>query len=234
MTDNPRLLLAVDTSSLVVSASLAAVRSEDVQVVASRDVAASNRHGELLTALIHDVLVEGGVTPVDLAAIAVGLGPGPFTGLRVGVVTAAALADALKISSYGVCSLDAVAHVHAAGHGGTGGFLVCTDARRKQVYWARYDERGARLEGPDIGTPDAVAARFAPGVDTVVGAGVALYPEPFAAFAHRLDTPAGAGAIAKLVADNVRARAPSDVMEPMYLRRPDAAPPGRPKSVLPA
>jgi len=224
------LLLAVDTSSSVVSAALADVRDTEVRLLASRDVAAANRHGELLADLVHQVLAEAGATPASLTATVAGLGPGPFTGLRVGVVTAASLADALGIAAYGVCSLDGIARAHADGSG----FLVCTDARRKQVYWARYDGTGGRVEGPDIATPHDVATRFATEIRTVIGAGVALYPDEFSAFARTIDTPVSARDIADLAADRVRDSAPPNVMEPIYLRRPDAAPPGRPKSVLPA
>jgi tRNA threonylcarbamoyl adenosine modification protein YeaZ len=224
-----RLLLAVDTSSSVVSAAVVDVRDDDVTLLAARDVGAANRHGELLAALVDGVLEEAGAAPADLTAVSAGLGPGPFTGLRVGVVTAASLADALGIPSYGVCSLDAIARAHIS----ESDFLVCTDARRKQVYWAHYDGSGARTEGPDIATPIDVAARFAGEVPTAVGTGVTLYPDDFAAFSHTTDAAVSARDVAQLVADRVRAGAPSDVMEPMYLRRPDASPPGRPKSVLP-
>ena len=229
MPDNPRLLLAVDTSSAVVSAAVAAVRDADVRVMASRDEATANRHGELLSALVDDALREVGAAPADLAAVAVGLGPGPFTGLRVGVVTAASLADALGIPAYGVCSLDAIARAHAP----ASELLVCTDARRKQVYWARYDAGGARVEGPDIATPGDVAARFATHVDTVIGAGVALYPDAFAAFRQTADRAVRAGSIAELAAPQLLADAPAGALEPMYLRRPDATPPGQRKPVLP-
>jgi tRNA threonylcarbamoyl adenosine modification protein YeaZ len=227
--ENTRLLLAVDTSSPVVSAAVADVRDLEVRILAARDVTAANRHGELLAELVHELLREAGAAPGTLTAVAAGLGPGPFTGLRVGVVTAASMADALGVASYGVCSLDAVARAHA----GELDFLVCTDARRKQVYWARYDGTGARVDGPDIATPADVATRFAVDVRTVVGAGGSLYPDAFSAF-DVVDVAVSAVDVAHLVADRVRAGATSDVMEPMYLRRPDAAPPGRPKSVLPA
>jgi tRNA threonylcarbamoyl adenosine modification protein YeaZ len=223
-------VLAVDTSSTVVSAALVDVTGGKVQLLAQRDRQAANRHGELLAASIQELLREAGVTPAALTAVAAGLGPGPFTGLRVGVVTAATLADALGVPAYGACSLDAIARMHA----GAGGFLVCTDARRKQVYWARYDAAAARVEGPDIATAADVAARFAVVVPTVVGAAVPLYAQEFAAFDSTVDAAASAADVAHLVAAKVQAGAASDVLEPMYLRRPDATPPGRPKSVLPA
>jgi tRNA threonylcarbamoyl adenosine modification protein YeaZ len=225
-----RLLLAVDTSSAVVSAAVAGLRDDELQILASREVAAANRHAELLAELVHDLMRRVGVAPGALDAVVAGLGPGPFTGLRVGVVTVASLADALGLPSYGVCSLDAIARDRADGRD----FLVCTDARRKQVYWARYDGTGARTDGPDIATPADVVARFAADVEVAVGAGTALYPDVFEAFDDARDASISAADVAHLVADRLRAGAPSDVLEPMYLRRPDATPPGRPKSVLPA
>jgi tRNA threonylcarbamoyl adenosine modification protein YeaZ len=227
---NSSLLLAVDTSSDVVSATLAEVHDAGVRVVAARDERAANRHGELLASNIDALLRDARVLPSSLVAIAAGLGPGPFTGLRVGVVTASTLADALGLPSYGVCSLDAIARARAAGQP----FLVCTDARRKQVYWARYDGAGRRVEGPDIGTAADVAARFAADVHVAVGAGISLYPAEFGAFDETSAADVSSTEVAQLVAERVRVGASPDVMEPLYLRRPDASPPGRPKSVLPA
>lgn len=223
-------MLAVDTSSTVVSAAVVDVTDGEVIVLARRDEQAANRHGELLAASIAEILSEVSLTPSSLVAVAAGLGPGPFTGLRVGVVTAAAFADALSVPAYAACSLDAIARSQS----GADGFLVCTDARRKQVYWARYDSAGARVDGPDIATAADLATRFAAEVPRVVGAAVALYPQEFSVFHITTDVAASALDVAYLVAAKVRAGAPSDVLEPMYLRRPDASPPGRPKSVLPA
>lgn len=229
MAAEPLLLLAVDTSSDVVSAAVVDVADAGACPVAQRDARASNRHGELLAALIEELLPESGVAPSSLAAVAAGLGPGPFTGLRVGVMTAASFADALGIPVYGVCSLDAIAGSRAR----PGPFLVCTDARRKQVYWARYDERGRRVDGPDLARPDDLAERLRDDVSVVVGAGAVLYAQEFAAYTVVDGYPTAAGVIA-LVADRVRHGDPSDVLEPMYLRRPDARPPGAPKKVTPA
>jgi tRNA threonylcarbamoyl adenosine modification protein YeaZ len=226
---NPFLLLAVDTSSDVVSAALVDVDEDDVRLLAHRDERAPNRHGELLAAVVAELFDDVGAAPSSLAAVAAGLGPGPFTGLRVGVVTAASIADAVGVSTYGICSLDAIAHACASGTP----MVVCTDARRKQVYWARYDAAGVRAEGPDIGTAADVARRFADEVPLAVGAGVGLYADEFAAFGETGQASVSAVDVAQLVATRVRGQAPADVMEPLYLRRPDALPPGRPKSVLP-
>lgn len=223
-------MLAVDTSSAVVSTALVDISSGEVRPLATRDLDVGNRHGELLAASIAEVLHESHLTPSALTAIAAGLGPGPFTGLRVGVVTAATLSDALGVPAYGACSLDAIAATETPGHE----FLVCTDARRKQVYWARYDATGVRVEGPDIATAAWLAEQFAQHVPLVVGAAVPLYANDFAAFDRSVERAVSAVDVAALLADRARLGASADVMEPLYLRRPDATPPGRRKSVLPA
>jgi tRNA threonylcarbamoyl adenosine modification protein YeaZ len=162
------------------------------------------------------VLREAGVNRRDLGAVAVGLGPGPFTGLRVGVVTAATLADALGIPSYGICSLDAL---------GTGERVAMTDARRREVYWARYDSTGARVEGPSVDKPAELASRLA-GIP-VVGAGAIAYAEVLAGLDLR-DEPRypSASRIVELALQNE-----PGTLVPMYLRRPDAEEPGAPKRV---
>jgi tRNA threonylcarbamoyl adenosine modification protein YeaZ len=223
-------VLAVDTSSNVVSAAVVDVAEADVRVLATRDEEVNNRHGELLAVSIEAVLREASLSMSALVAVAAGLGPGPFTGLRVGIVTTSSLADALAIPAYGACSLDAIARAQTFAHG----FLVCTDARRKQVYWARYDEAGARAEGPDIATAADLAARYAADVPVTVGSAIALYPNEFRAFEMSSTAPVSAVDVARLIAPRVRAGATAERLEPMYLRRPDATPPGRPKSVLPS
>ena len=116
------------------------------------------KHGEQLAPLIARAIDDAGIVRQDLTAIAVGVGPGPFTGLRVGLVTARTLGFVLEIPVYGVCSLDVIA-LEAVEHrrAPAGGFLVATDARRKEVYLASYDADGRRLEGPVVTRPAEVA-----------------------------------------------------------------------------
>src|SRR4051812_50229871 len=111
------------------------------------------KHGEQLAPLIEQTLAAAGIVRQDLTALAVGTGPGPFTGLRVGLVTARTLSLVLEIPAYGVCSLDAIALEAAAGLGGTTDFVVATDARRKEGYLASDDEQGTRLSGPVVDPP---------------------------------------------------------------------------------
>lgn len=200
-------------------------------VIAVAEKHAPNAQGETLAPLIRQVLDEAGVTTGDVDAIGVGLGPGPFTGLRVGVVTAAGLADALGVPAYGMCSLDAIAHLHTQ----VEDFAVVTDARRKQVYWARYGDTGARLDGPELARPDDLAAALSGRVRVVVGAGALLYPEAFGGFQLRvaLPWPSAAWLAGRALSKHMLGAVP-EPLEPLYLRRPDAKPPAARKRVTPA
>jgi len=210
------LLLALDTATSAVSVAIA----RDGDVLAERTVPEARRHAELLAPLVAEVLDAGSVGRTELGAIAVGVGPGPFTGLRVGVVTARTLGAVLCVPVLGVCSLDAL----ALGSSVEGAFLVATDARRKEVYTASYergDDRITRTAGPSVDRPQAVATTI-----PVVGEGARLYPDAFPD-AHEPLHPAAAD-ICRWVAAGL----PTVEPEPLYLRRPDAAPPVARKAVL--
>lgn len=211
------MLLAFDTATPLVTVALHDGDDVVVELTAERAM----KHAEQLAPLIEQALAEAGLVRQDLTAIAVGVGPGPFTGLRVGLVTARTLAFALDLPVYGVCSLDVLA-VEAVATGVVDTeFVVATDARRKEVYLARYAADGERLDGPVVDKP-AVLATDVP----VVGPGGELYPE---AFPRRVGPSApSAGWLARAVAEErVELRDP----EPLYLRRPDAETPHAPKRV---
>jgi tRNA threonylcarbamoyladenosine biosynthesis protein TsaB len=211
------VLLAFDTATPFVTVALHDGEDVVVELTSDRPM----KHGEQLAPLIAQALERAGIVRQDLTAIAVGVGPGPFTGLRVGLVTARTLAFVLEIPVYGVCTLDVLAVEAVDTRTVSGEFVVATDARRKEVYLARYDEDGARLEGPLVDKP-AVLATDRP----VVGEGATLYPE---AFPHAAG-PArpSAGWLARVVTEE---RAELCDPEPLYLRRPDAVAPGKPKPV---
>lgn len=220
------LILGFDTATPAVTVALVergADGRRTVRAEASR--IDPRRHGELLAPAITEVLRAGGATTSDLTEIAVGLGPGPYTGLRVGVVTALAFGDALDRPVRGVCTLDVLAHA-ARRAGVTGPFLAATDARRKEVYWARYEADGTRTAGPSVDRPADVPGT---GALPAVGTGAALYPETFGDV-RPPDHPSAAE-LADLVA--VRLAEGGELLppEPLYLRRPDARAPGAPKKV---
>jgi len=203
------VLLAFDTATPFVTVAL----HDGEAVVAEVRSEQRMRHGEQLAPLIDGLLRAAGLVRQDLTALAVGTGPGPFTGLRVGLVTARTLAMVLELPAYGVCSLDAIALEAAEGLRFSTDFVVATDARRKEVYLAAYDERGTRLSGPVVDRPAAVATDL-----PVAGEGAVLYPEAFGRPVG--PTLPSAGWLARAV---VEERVELTDPEPRYLRRPDAA-----------
>jgi tRNA threonylcarbamoyl adenosine modification protein YeaZ len=239
------LVLAFDTATPAVTVAL----HDGTHVLAETTTVDARRHGELLASSIDAVLAEAGAGRLDITAVAAGTGPGPYTGLRAGLVTARVLGSALSVPVYGVCTLDVVAAgVASMGTAAGQGFIVATDARRREVYWARYDADGRRLDGPAVGFPADVAdvaevaevagtvteiaaerAANHPGILTA-GMGALLYPgvlgEPI-----EPRYPA-AGTLAGIAAHQLAAGEPGSGAEPIYLRRPDARVPGPPKRVM--
>ncbi|HZC71873.1 MAG TPA: tRNA (adenosine(37)-N6)-threonylcarbamoyltransferase complex dimerization subunit type 1 TsaB [Jatrophihabitans sp.] len=213
-------MLAIDTSSPAVTAGVVAV-GDGLTLAAVRAPLAPRGHGELLTPAVADCLGDAGIAASDLAAIVAGTGPGPYTGLRVGLVTAAALGQALAVPTYGVCSLDAI----GAACADEPALLVATDARRREVYWARYGA-GVRLDGPHVDRPAEVVLD---GVTAVAGAAAELHPWP--GLARRPEYHPEPVQLVALAADRIRAGAESEPLAPRYLRRPDAVVPGTPKRV---
>ncbi|HYN57710.1 MAG TPA: tRNA (adenosine(37)-N6)-threonylcarbamoyltransferase complex dimerization subunit type 1 TsaB [Motilibacterales bacterium] len=218
------LILALDTATEAVGA---AVLDTQVDAVLGRaGFLGPAAHGEQLAPVVAQALERAGVHPRDLDALAVGRGPGPYTGLRVGLVHAAVMGWALGIPVQGVCTLDVLA-AQARSDGVGGPFLVATDARRREVYWARYDDDGIRVDGPHVGTAAGIADRELP----AVGAGAAKYPEDLPD--HRAPLHPDPATLARIGADLRSAGVPADVT-PIYLRRPDATPSARRKRVTPA
>ncbi|WP_113703054.1 tRNA (adenosine(37)-N6)-threonylcarbamoyltransferase complex dimerization subunit type 1 TsaB [Nonomuraea lactucae] len=211
------LVLAFDTATPAVTAAL----HDGGRVLAESTTIDARRHGELLAPTIETVLREAGASLRDLTAVVAGSGPGPYTGLRVGLMTAQALATTLGVPAYGICTLDAVAY----GSGLTEPFIAATDARRKEVFWAPYADLRTRIDGPFVDRPADVPVEGRP----VVGAGAALYP---ADLGESTAPPYPyAGSLAALAVERLAAGTPLDLPRPIYLRRPDAVAPGAPKRV---
>ncbi|MEO6502467.1 MAG: tRNA (adenosine(37)-N6)-threonylcarbamoyltransferase complex dimerization subunit type 1 TsaB [Jatrophihabitantaceae bacterium] len=229
------LALVLDTSSAAVTAGLVEFTAgADPAVLAERVTVDARAHAELLIPSLQACLAQAGAAVADLAAVVAGLGPGPFTGLRVGLMTAAALADATGLPSYGVCSLDAIAAAHAE----RPDLLVAGDARRKEVYWARY-RHGARIGEPAVSKPAELVAELrgelVGGAAAMAGAGARLYADllrqsglDLPLLQHDYPTIAGLAACA---AGRVLSQAPGEALTPLYLRRPDAVAPAARKPV---
>lgn len=230
------LLLALDTATPAVTVAL----HDGSAVVADVSGVDARRHGELLSAFVDEALRKAGAAFGDLTAVAVGIGPGPYTGLRAGVVTARVLGSALAIRTDGICSLDIIAAQAAsaassAPAGTLAGtaqdeaesdFLVVTDARRREVYWARYRPGGERVEGPLVSRPADLPA----GLPVAGEAGLLPAEQGGRALEPRYPS---AAVLAKLAVGRLLAGLAPQLAEPLYLRRPDAREPGRPKRVTP-
>jgi tRNA threonylcarbamoyl adenosine modification protein YeaZ len=203
-------VIAIDTS---VGVSVAILRSNG-EVTQSQPVD-HGMQGELTAELISQVVIDSGLEIHEISDVVVGVGPGPFTGLRVGLVTAAVFAHARAIPIHGICSLDAVAFDFAKP------CVVVTDARRKELYWACYD--GKRTSEPQVSKPEDLLAQFPD--SEFVGPGAQLYPDSISGQVLELK----ASSLAKLFATG---SAQLVDVSPMYLRKPDAVEPTTRKSVL--
>jgi tRNA threonylcarbamoyl adenosine modification protein YeaZ len=235
------LLLAIDTSTTAITTAL----HDGSSVVAEVTTLDARAHAEHLAPAMRTALDKAGAAPTDVTDVVVGIGPGPFTGLRVGIVTGRTFAFALGLPVRGLTSLDAIAH-EAWLDGRRGDLLVATDARRKEVYAASYvlDAAAAtRVAGPLVSR----AADLDAGLRELptAGRGTLLYADSLPDAVGPLDV--SGGALADLAVRRL-AQAPAepdgirqqvepghgfDGLEPLYLRRPDAAPaPPSTKSTL--
>lgn len=219
------MILAIDTSSAIsvvlisgvpaVGADTAGVAGDGDRTLASRSVFSPRGHAELLAGMIEEVLAEAGVAGARVDGLVVGTGPAPFTGLRVGLVTARTLGMVWGVPVRGVCSLDAVA-AQVFGErlvdAGQARVTVVADARRKEVYWATYTD-GVSDGPPRVNLPVDVEP-----VGAVVGRGALLYPEVFADAVGADPDPAW---LARVAARRFAGGEESFPTEPLYLRRPD-------------
>lgn len=200
------LVLAIDTATPAVTAGLVRRDGDRLEVLAERVSVDARAHAERITPNVLAALADAGLKMSELDAVVVGCGPGPFTGLRVGMATAAAYGHALGVPVHGVCSLDAI------GGQRSGETLVVTDARRREVYWARYRD-GVRIDGPSVDAPADV--------DPGGARAVAGSPEHAGLFGLPLcepQYPTPAGLVAAVADWSVKPPA----LVPLYLRRPDA------------
>jgi tRNA threonylcarbamoyladenosine biosynthesis protein TsaB len=223
-------LLAIDTATDAVSVAV----HDGEHVVAAAVARGERRHAELLAPMIVEVVARGGTTLGEIGAIAVDVGPGLFTGMRVGITAAKALAEVLEVPVVPVVSLDAVAH----GVAGTDMEIIASvlDARRGEVYWSLYRAPDVmRLTDARVGTPEeCIADITARGQSVaVVGAGYERHREIFVELLRRAVPLQAFGGppepLAEVIAAIGHTRAMRqdtcgvDAVLPVYLRAPDAA-----------
>lgn len=166
--------MAIDTSAIASAAILRAEADGRITTLAEFASEATNTHSEVLAPAISQLLERAGILGSQVDRIIVGVGPGPFTGLRVGLVTARTLGFVWGVPVQGMMSLDAIAG-EVLESGRDTPFTVAIDARRKEVYWATYDGAGKLLSGPEVGA----AEHLPPGA--VYGAGAGIYEQRLAA-----------------------------------------------------
>ena len=231
------VIVAFDTSSALTSVAIV----DSHTVLAERSEHDARRHAEVLAPLLSEVLAESGVAPEDVGALACGVGPGPYTGLRVAIATARALGLAWERPVFGLCSLDAMA-AEAFATTDLDELCVAVDARRREVYWAAYSRTGGRTTGPWVMRPSDIepsfrqrawvgpaehasdlavevtayphAAWVGRTVVALLAAGVVAVSPSLELAEHGAD---GGGTAAALVGHALL------TPEPLYLRRPDAA-----------
>jgi tRNA threonylcarbamoyl adenosine modification protein YeaZ len=209
------VLLAIDTSA---GTSVALV-DRDRGVIAELGTTDTMRHAEVIGRLIAECLDQGAVAVSDLSGVAAGMGPGPFTGLRVGIAAARVFALGAGKPVVPVVSHDALAHDFYSS-GATSELLVVTDARRREVYWSAYaglDDAGlpVRTDGPGLAKPDSLL--------------LADFPHRHL---ERLNASAiSAGALGMVAELTFAAGRPAANDEPLYLRSPDVTLSPGPKRV---
>ncbi|MEZ5245911.1 MAG: tRNA (adenosine(37)-N6)-threonylcarbamoyltransferase complex dimerization subunit type 1 TsaB [Acidimicrobiales bacterium] len=191
-------------------------------VIASTYSARGRRHAESLAPQIEFVVTQAGLAIADIACVAVDIGPGLYTGLRVGITTARAMAHMLDVPMVPVTSLEAIAHANRAG----GDMVVAVDARRGEVFHAAFT---VAADGTLAGTEAAVGtvAELEYGTGRrIVGDGGVARAEEFAAAGHHVDREAThlplPDVVLSLAVGRLDEAVPAHEIHPLYLRRPDA------------
>ncbi len=205
------MILAIDTS---VGISVAV--HDGTETVSEISSSQHGLQGELTAQYMQNALQAANCSAREVTCVVVGVGPGPFTGLRVGITSALTFAHALQIPVHGICSLDAI------GFTSQNECIAITDARRKELYWAKY-RNGLRVSEPAVNTPQEICA-LNPNAE-FIGPAATLYPEFIVGEPVELQ----AGNLADLFARGLAQLLP---ITPMYLRKPDAVPPTERKQVI--
>ncbi|HUC14684.1 MAG TPA: tRNA (adenosine(37)-N6)-threonylcarbamoyltransferase complex dimerization subunit type 1 TsaB [Acidimicrobiales bacterium] len=214
-------LLAIETATRLVGCAL----WDDDGLIAANLLVAAQRHVEVLVPAIDEICRQAGISVADLDGVAVDIGPGLFTGLRVGLATATTIARARNIPAVGVTSLEALAHPHRRRRGP---LAAIVDARRGEVYWALFEGDGQRLvelRAPSVALPQDAAHEIADVL--AVGDGAVRYREIFEAAGSEVAGPGAMWpspmAVAELGMERISGPAfdAGALPAPLYLRQAD-------------
>ncbi len=210
------MILALETSSTVCAVCLFDEAAGKIAAEISNDI--GRGHAERLMQDIDEALRQAGVSYADLTAIAAGVGPGSFTGIRVGVAAARGFALALKVPVYGVNSLQAIA-LQAARQASGAQILAALDAGRDEVYLQLFDGSAMPLNKPKAERVEDLPGSVPAGPVMICGSGAAL-------FSAQSVHPHLIGPTASAVAMAATHPAMRTDPKPLYLRVPDAKPQG--------
>lgn len=210
------LVLAIDTATPDLVTGLV---DTDTQQTWENTLHSTRHHNEVLVPCVQELLATAQSSFEHLGAIVVGCGPGPFTGLRVGMATAQAFGDALDIPVHGICTHDAIATAARRAHPRAKNILICTDARRRETYWAGYQD-GTRTQGPGVIKPESLDC-----------SSYDLISIP-AVMREKFELPSSAQIIEQAptpwaMIENVCLGSTPAPLVPLYLRRPDAVEPSK-------
>lgn len=208
------MLLSIDTSA---GTSVALTRTEGLPGAAETNSVDTMKHAEVVGSMISSVIEQMGAVAADVTAVVAGVGPGPFTGLRVGLAAASAFAVGRDIPLLPVVSHDAIAFDAIEEVDGL--VIVVTDARRRELYWSIYDGWSAhglpnRIAGPSLSKPEDVPSEFD-------GRALARWDA----------TEVSAGLLGIIASRRLAAGVEFEPFEPLYLRSPDVTMPNAPKRV---
>lgn len=220
-------ILAFDSSGAAVSVALWRAGA----VLAARSEPMERGHGERLLPLLRAIMDEAGLGFAALDAIAVAVGPGRFTGLRIGIAAARGLALATGKPAVGVGCFDAIAAAHRAAADDGRSLLAVIDSRREALFAQRFDAAGNAMGPPRVASPAEIAAELPPGPLLVAGDGAALMQAALAdraaADLRMFPGPIRADIVARL-ADAALRGGHASPARPIYLRPPDAKLPAAP------
>lgn len=230
-------VLAIDSSTAFISCGIVEVSGDELTEVGSVMHEGARSHAELLMPSVLECITQAGINPGGIEAVIMGRGPGPFTGLRVGMATALACADAWQVPCLGVPTHHALAHQAARAHTGPESLVILTDARRREAYWSAYTSGCVELHQSTVSPVSKIPREL---IDSSVLAGEAVIGEDLAAACGRefiaLQGPSPSDLVKSLklvepssllLSDQITCASNTLLtsVSPMYLRRADAQPP---------